>query len=293
MISIRSLSLPVLALASLVAGCSAESGTTSGAETTDSARTQIVTQVELASAEERGAGPIHRHGPHGGPDFLVGAALRAPLDLTAEQRATIEGLTHRERPPFDPSRAKELAAAIRAGNVAALPKPPAPDLAATAKTIQTLHDTLTASQRAALVDDIEAHAPKVDPSKEGPKGAKGPPHVMRKVVFPFGDDLGLTDAQKEELKARIEASAPARPDPAKLAEMRGNMEAARLDMKAKLQSFKADSFDATAFVTPPATAKPNVELHLRGNPLADLVSVLTPEQREKLAQKIELGPPAR
>jgi hypothetical protein len=66
-------------------------------------------------------------------------------------------------------------------------------------------------------------------------------------------------------------------------------------MGAKLQTFKTDSFDAKAFVAPPADAaamKRGV-----GNPhdhmakeLSVIVSVLNADQREKLAQKIEKGP---
>ena len=67
-------------------------------------------------------------------------------------------------------------------------------------------------------------------------------------------------------------------------------------MNEKLQSFKADTFDAAAFVARPANA-PKMNM---GKPadhmtkeLSAIVAVLTPAQREKLAQKIEQGPPAR
>ena len=93
--------------------------------------------------------------------------------------------------------------------------------------------------------------------------------------------LGLTDAQKEQLKTRMEANRPVQLSPAIIAQM-------KTDMTTKLDSFKSDSFDARAFVTPPANwLKPT---ELKGHPLADLVSVLTPERRETLAKRIEAGP---
>ena len=65
-------------------------------------------------------------------------------------------------------------------------------------------------------------------------------------------------------------------------------------MDAKLQSFKSDSFDAKAFVAPPANApKIGGPADHMAKELSAVVSVLTPAQREKLAQKIEQGPPAR
>lgn len=292
MISLRTLSLPMFALVAALAGCSSEQGTTVTPDTASTAQ-QAAQSAQADAPSEGGDRGRGHHGPGGpgGPELLVGAALRAPIDLTAAQRTTIEGLMkgdrpdHRERPPFDAQKAKDLAAAIRAGNVSAMPKPPAPDaskqqahLAESAARIKTLHDTLTADQRAKLVADVEAHAPKAPPSgdKTGGRpqmhrGPHGPGGEM-----PFAHDLDLTDAQKEQLKAKLEANRP-----------KIDFEAVRTEMKAKLESFKADAFDATAFVTPSAPP-PKMD----GNPLADLVSILTPEQREILAKKIEAGPPA-
>jgi len=64
-------------------------------------------------------------------------------------------------------------------------------------------------------------------------------------------------------------------------------------MDAKLQSFKGDSFDANAFVTPPAGMPKFDGANRMAKDLQVVVSVLDPAQREKLAQKIELGPQAR
>jgi Spy/CpxP family protein refolding chaperone len=282
MISFRTLSLPMFAFAASLVACSAEQNTTAQPDTASTA--QQASQAEPPADHGPGARGFH-HGPPGGPEFLIGAALHAPdLALTDAQRTTIEGLAHgdrpdhRERPPFDATKAKELAAAIRSGNVASLPAPPAFDsskmqahLAESAARVKTLHDTLSADQRAKLVAHVEAHAPKGPPAGGHMRGPHGD-------MLPFGHDLNLTDAQKQQLQAKFEANHP-KPDFA----------AIHAEMQTKLESFKADSFDATAFVTPSAQLPPK----LNGNPLADLVSVLTPEQREILAKKIEAGPPAR
>jgi Spy/CpxP family protein refolding chaperone len=286
MISFRTISLPMFALAASLVACSAEQSTTAQPDTASTA--QQASQAD-APADDQGHGPRgFHHGPPGGPEFLIGAALHAPdLDLTDAQRATIEGLAHgdrpdhREHPPFDASKAKELAAAIRSGNVASLPAPPAFDatklqahLAEAAARIKTLHDTLSADQRAKLVADVQAHAPKGRPPGGPAMHMRGPHGDM----LPFGQDLHLTDAQKQQLQAKFEANHP-----------KADFAAIHAEMQARLESFKADNFDATAFVTPPAQFQPK----MNGNPLADLVSVLTPEQRELLAKKIEAGPPAR
>lgn len=303
MISIRFSALALLTSFALVslAGCTAETtGTGTGAENASQKQVIVAESTETTTADghrfefhHRGPGPM-------GPDMLVGAALRAPLDLTAEQRATIEGLAQaggphhiEQRHTMDPAKAKELAAAIRSGNLDSLPKPAFDDskmkehLAKSAASLKTLHDTLTPAQRAALVADIKSHAPKGGPVTERRVEIKLKAHGDH-GPGPFGDDLNLTDAQKEQLKTKMEAHRPVQQSPA---QMKANMEAMRAEMDAKLESFKGDSFDANTFVAPPANMPKLGEL--KGNPLADLVSVLTPEQRETLAKRIEAGPPAR
>ena len=101
------------------------------------------------------------------------------------------------------------------------------------------------------------------------------------------EGLDLTQAQTDQIKAKLEADRPARPSEADFTAMKAAMDA-------KLQSFKADDFDAKAFVSPPANApKLGAASDHMAKQLNAVVSVLTAEQREKLAQKIEQGPPAR
>ena len=64
-------------------------------------------------------------------------------------------------------------------------------------------------------------------------------------------------------------------------------------MKAKMETFATDSFDAKAFVAPPADAPRGAMMHPIArmvNELAVVVPLLTPAQRETLAAQLEKGP---
>lgn len=301
----RSMSLPLFAFVAALAGCSAEAGTSSGVATADEARSSVAAETADSSERKIGMRPI-AHRP-AGPDFLLRAALRAPIDLTPEQRKTIEGLVEQTRPPrpqFDASRAQKLAAAIRNNSVAEL-EAPKPDesafqahLAASAKALATLHATLTPAQRAALVDSIgkPAKGEKLRAGERGARRAHGARGGHLKGGFggpgPMGMLAGieLTAEQKKALEAKLEVARPAQPTAEQREAMKARMESMRAERKAKLESFKSDNFDANAFVAPPKDL-PRPEWTPK-NPLAEIVPLLTPEQRETLAARIEKGPAA-
>jgi Spy/CpxP family protein refolding chaperone len=321
MISLRALSTAsLLGLLVTLAGCSAESGTASGADTTNTAKSKD-TASAVTTGEQVNRGP--QHGPgHGGPDFLLVAALHEPsLNLTAEQKTAIEGALAANKPAappaFDKTRVSALAAGIRAGKIDAqsIAAPQGPSeadrsahQAAAAKALSTLHATLTPEQRTALVAAVSKRGEEHGP-RDGMKGKQGErPHPMdhaggpggpRGPMGPMGgllEGLDLTQAQQDAIKAKLEAQRPAPPSEADRAAMKSQHEAMRTAMDAKLKTFASDSFDATAFVTPPAGAAPKGP-----GPGADrfatdlqiITSVLEPAQREKLAARIEAGPPAR
>ncbi|MBX3216086.1 MAG: hypothetical protein KF850_28860 [Labilithrix sp.] len=333
----RSMTLPLFALVAALAGCSAEAGTSGGAESVDDVRGNIAAEQADAPEGRRAHGRPGHGAP--GPDLLVHAALRAPIDLSAEQRATIEGLvksrTH-ERPAFDSTHAAKLAAAVRSNSVAGL-TPPAHDesakearIAASAKALATLHDTLTPAQRVALVDGITKraadhgpmakargeHGPRGDRASRGDHGPRGD-RANRGEVGPRGDHadrggraghfrgpgghggapmhllagLDLTEEQRDAIKAKLEAERPEKPSADQREAMKAKHEAMRAAMQAKLESFKGDSFDAAAFVTPPKELpRPAAVEDHRMHELAIVTSVLTPAQREALATRIEQGP---
>ncbi len=299
---------PMLGVLAVLAGCSGESSSNAGAESASS------TQAK-ATAEAPKAGPHRPHMGHGGPGMLLFAALHEDIGLSAEQKTTIQDLVAQNRPPAPPadkSRVTALASAIRAGKVDAASLQPSrgaidaahKEHAATlAKSLATLHDTLTKEQRSALVEKIaakaSAHGPRGEMGEKREKGKEGgrpggfehgpgPMHLL--------EGLDLTEAQKKEIQTKLEASRPQPPSDADREGMRAKLEAAKKEMDAKLQTFKADAFDANAFVTPPAGAPqlaPPGHADRMANELSIIVSVLDQAQREKLAAKIEQGPPAR
>jgi Spy/CpxP family protein refolding chaperone len=259
---------------------------------------------------------------HGGPLGLLKAALRE-LDLSAEQKAAVEGaLAKLPAPPHergeDPGKEARaaLARSVREGKVdpGAIPAAPRPDFeamqASAAEALQTLHKTLTPQQRRALVDTLqkraEEHGPwgrgRRGPDGEGPRehGKHGPRGAGPEGLGPAGfflRDLGLTELQKTSIQKALKESMAdlagdkERPDPAVLEKKREEM---RAGMKARLESFASDSFDARAFVAPPKDAKAHPGLKDHGERMHRMLSVVVPlldsAQREKLAQRIESGP---
>ena len=315
MISFRALTTAsLLGLLVTLAGCSAESGTASGADTT--ARSKD-TASAVTTGEQVNRGPQHGPGRGGLEMMLVGTALHdRTVNLSAEQKATIEAAIAANKPAaapaFDKTRVSALAAGIRSGKIdaAAVSAPQGPSAemraahqAGAAKVLATLHSTLTPEQRTALVAAVtkhgEGHGPKGDRTKgEGPKGERSMHGGHAGPMGPMGgmlEGLDLTQAQQDSIKTKLEAQRPAAPSEADRAAMKSQHEAMRTAMQTKLQTFATDSFDATAFVTPPAGAPamkgPGAERF--ATDLQIITSVLEPAQREKLAARIEAGPPAR
>ncbi|AKT37691.1 Spy/CpxP family protein refolding chaperone [Chondromyces crocatus] len=193
---------------------------------------------------------------------------------------------------------------------------------AMAKALETLHATLTKAQRQALVEGLEArfaaHAPG-GPGKAGggPPGERaggppgpppahalhagqrheragaGPEHAGPPPGGPLGHLLGrldLDEAQQEAIARILEADAPAAPDHEA---MKKRFEAVHVEMRARLQGFVADAFDAKAFLAPPADAKgagPASHLERMAKTLSAVVPLLDPAQRETLAKALEQGP---
>ena len=292
-------SLLVSALAALaLGGCSAEAGTAATVATASSGVTEAVTTVEPAAEAPAG----HPHGGHPGPDFLLFAALHESIDLTADQEKAIRALLPAAAAgphPFDEARAATLAAGVRAGQVDVTSTEPAESdfatrHAATASALRTLHATLTAPQRRALIDAVEKRdAERASHDHGGPhdapmghEGGRGPlDHLL--------EGVDLTWAQRQEIAAKLDAVRPAPPAEGDRAAWKTEHEALRAAMQATLETFAAESFDAAAFVAPPAGLKKAAD---HPDPfrteVAIVTSVLDATQREKLAQRIEAGPAA-
>jgi Spy/CpxP family protein refolding chaperone len=215
-------------------------------------------------------GAAHGHGHHAHGTRLLGAALK--LDsLTPAQRSQIEQLVAQRRAAEVPVRQADaqvltvLARQVEQAKVddAAL----APSLAAKrgaaaaaqqvdrAALVQ-LHAVLTPVQRTQLVDGIEARMAEGRAARAG----KGTPGAGK---------LGLTDAQRAEVRANLQAEGATPPSPA-----------ARAQRKAALDAFRGDSFDASAL------AQVGRGEDREARMTRALIPVLTPNQRATLADRL-------
>ena len=216
--------------------------------------------------EQHGHG--HRHGGH--HQGLLGAALK--LDsLTAEQRSQIVELAGQRRAAGAPVRQADaqvltvLAQQVEAAKVddAALAPSLAAERNAAAAELQVdravlarLHGVLTPAQRGELVDAVEARG--VEERGEN----AGKEHVR-------GGKLGLSDQQKAQVHANLEAS-------------RGQIQRpeAREHRRAALESFRGDAFDAAALAQVDRRAERQTRV------TEAMIPVLTPDQRATLATEL-------
>jgi Spy/CpxP family protein refolding chaperone len=275
----------VLTLAAAAAQGCTQSTTSSGAADPSPGAAQ------LTQADRGGPADHEMHGPPG-PEMLLATALHH-LDLTPDQRTTIENAAHAVGPamPHDPSLFHEVAEGVRSGKLdeaAVLAKldaasPPADRSAALVNAIDTLHKALAPEQRRALVDTIAKH---IDEHEHAPAATgSGPPGLLGHLL----SGLNLTDDQRQSID-RILASQAA---PGEQTAMVARMQALHADLRERLQAFSGDRFDAAAFLTPWNNASPvNLREHVQHtlHALAAIVPVLDPAQRATLAAAIEAGP---
>lgn len=304
----------VLVLAGALAGLA---GCSSGDSANLAAPSDEVAQAPLAEgAADEKARDGRREGFHGkrggmhgfghGPGNLLKTALDE-LELSDAQKTAIKGALdklHEDKGehPRDPAVHAALAEGVRAGSIdkAAIEAKLGPmesgieeHRARMAEALSTLHATLTKEQRRALVDAISAKMEEKGargPKGEGPKGERGGwgDHGMK--GGPLGHmlgDLNLTDEQRSKIDEALEAS---RPSEADREEKKEAFEAMRAEMKARIEGFAADSFDAKAFLAGDAKKGPRAHLDRMITSLAAIVPILTPEQRTSLADKLEKGP---
>ena len=286
---------PVLFAASLaIGGCASAN---SGIEADEN----VAANSEAAAAADAPDGP---RGMHGHP--LLAAALKE-IDLSAEQRKTIESaIDNLHTGKGEPMKAfhKALAADIRAGkideatlkaNEGEMDKAKSEHRAAVVKAVETLHATLTPAQRTELVTAVKERMQKhmehngkrghgAKDGKEGHGKKHGEHHAGRGGPMMFMlHGIELRDDQKKA----IEAAMPPKPEKdendksAKFEEHRARMDAA-------LEAFKGDKFDA-ATVLPEHDGKHPMAGHFV-KMLQVVVPILDAEQRAELAKRIEEGP---
>jgi Spy/CpxP family protein refolding chaperone len=155
-----------------------------------------------------------------------------------------------------------------------------------------VHALLDADQRNAFVDALEAkmqkhhghhggkgkhgHGPKAEGEHDrGEHRGFGGPHGMMKL----GEDLKLTDDQKDKIKEVLKSSFAAKKGPSFR-----EMHAKRGEGKRAIESFRTDKFDADAVAPPVDKARAGSGHFIE---MAEkIVPILTPEQRKIAADKI-------
>jgi Spy/CpxP family protein refolding chaperone len=234
------------------------------------------TGAQQASTEEPGPAMQDTH-EVSGPEMLVFAALNH-LDLKPEQRAAVEKAFQAVGPRHSAELFVEVAAEVRAGVIdedrvlAKLDSGAADRSAAVARALDTLHATLTTGQRRALVDTIGKH---ID-DHEGARGpmSAGPAGLPEHLIAA----LGLTSDQRASVERILAAQSSA-------SDAKDRAAAFHSELRARLQTFADDHFDAAAFAAPPKDMREHIQRTV--HTLAAVLPVLTPSQREALATLIE------
>jgi Spy/CpxP family protein refolding chaperone len=136
--------------------------------------------------------------------------------------------------------------------------------------LNALHNTLDAAQRQKLVDNLKPQRPWM---------GRGRQHFVEKLQ----KEIGLTDEQMGQIRDTIKAQMKQHRN-----ELRGKMGKMRGELKAAAEAFVSDSFDAAKI---PLLAQGH---QMMGNHMDKMIAVgkqvlpiLTPEQREKLATLLE------
>jgi Spy/CpxP family protein refolding chaperone len=247
------------------------------------------------SAEDENAGEAltnyDRHHHHGGVTLLIAMSLDV-VGITPDQKTTIEQIRTDLHKALEPSRVAEqavlaaLADGIAAGTIdtakvdatiAQLSSAAAGVHDASAAALNQLHGILTAEQRLAFADKVQAHW---DVWQDA--NALETPAEQAKAdadrVATLAADLGLAADQVEKIRASVASTAGATPP----------LDAQEID--AHIHRF-ADAFRAEAFDARTMTAAGGADARVAtwgatkmARFLEAATPALTPEQRTKLAQ---------
>jgi Spy/CpxP family protein refolding chaperone len=239
----------------------------------------------------------HGRGHHAGGD-MVHAALRLP-SLRADQRAQIQQLVEQEKVAHVGVRAARadllvaVAQGVEAGRVddAALkPKVDAVAQAAAAgkpvqrAALEKLHAILDASQRAELVNAVEAH--RQAPPRAGEEATRGERAERRGHgggAGPLARGLDLTPQQKDQIRANMKASREASAAAGGGRQAHG---AARAQHAKVLEAFKGDRFvmNEVAPVVPEARGGHGEQRMI--DAVKASLPILTPQQRATAAARL-------
>jgi Spy/CpxP family protein refolding chaperone len=251
----------------------------------------------VATADPLGTAAAELGGEPGGPHGAMGAIREAleSVDLRADQKAEIEKLAADAKTRHAPvlaareALAKAVADQVAAGAIdrKALAAPFDALLAAVDQVrpadraaIVRLHDILDKTQRAKLVDALEAkfehHAGKRW-GGHGPGMGPGGPWIK---------ELNLSDAQRTQIKAALLAHFADQKDA-----MRAAWGETRTQGKQILESFRQDTFRLDDGALPMFSRDRIAKGVTKVLDAAEIVvPILTPEQRTKAAAKIRTMP---
>jgi Spy/CpxP family protein refolding chaperone len=279
-------------LAAAVFGCVVAVSGCGGSSTAPAASGADTAQTTTADEEAH----HHRHHHHGGMAILIGLSLKDLTDLTADQKTAIEKIKSDLHAKMEPVHAADqavettLADGVAAGAldkgkddaaIANLTTAAATLHDATADAINQLHNVLTAPQRAALVDKIQAHWQKwKDAHGKDEEGTEPKPHEGGPLAH-IQKELALTDDQVAKIKAAFSDGVKAAGQTHDHKEVEGHMQAFGT-------AFKADTFDAKTLAT-----ENDANKHIASwgatrmaRFFEAVAPVLTPDQRTKLAARM-------
>lgn len=277
-----------MALASLTAACNTGSGAKPGG---DAATTSPSAASAAPSAMALPPKPAHRFHRGGG---MFGMLLRGTRDLTlTDAQGDALGKLDDDLHSDDATRGGELkaldgdvVAGVRAGRIdmtkiqadyTAIDAAMQARLAKEATAVNGLYALLDPGQRKQLVDGLRTKQTEREQSMKNLPDA-GTPDLMKMRVARLTSDLTLDDAQQKQVTALVAkidtpAAAQARKD------------AAKQHVNALLTAFAADGFDANKVPPPGKSLHEGMERDVTFT--AQLVPLLRPEQREKLAAQRE------
>lgn len=284
---------PVVAPLALFVGVVASTGCGASPDPDPTAASAQALNAPAGAATEAPGRP-HMRG-RGGPMAIFHEAL-SELDLSTDQKAKIQTAFEDAKPERGENREQgkavftEIADGVRAGKVdeaaiqkklEALAAEHADGPAKMATAFQTLHDTLTADQRAKLVATIKAKMEAHERGEGGRHEAHGPP--PEGAGPPFLHGIELRDDQRTKIDQALADAGLSKP------EGRPRFEDMRDKMKASLDAFASDKFDAKATFTSMGPG-PADHVGKLAKALAVVVPLLDDAQRAKLADNLAEGP---
>ncbi len=234
--------------------------------------------------------PVHHRG-------IAGLFFRAALDgdLADDEKATLDKLEEPLRNDPGPHHESaafhgDLVASTKAGRIdaaklqtdeAALNKAYASREDDQATALRGLHDALSPERRKAVVDAIRAMQAAHDRPPASLSAAGATEAVVRRVDR-MKTQLGLDADQQQQVSALLLRD---QPSPAAI---QARFEANKKQMDALLTAFEKDAFDAKKVdLAPFPGRKPSDGMERQAKYIGQLLPILRPEQRERLATMMD------